>query len=222
MCLSPEVDAAAGLLIGATAVDAMRHVHDRRQLALAALPVVLAAHQLVEVFVWWGLDGTVSESVGQTAAYAYVLVAFALPLLVPRAVASIEPDERRRRVMERLGAIGAVVALVLLGSVILGPVTFRDGGYYVAYQAQLYHGGALTFVYVVTTLGSLMASTHRFVVLYGAVNVAAVGALVWLTMSGFISLWCAWAAVTSVVIALHLRATSLGTVVRGQPRGLAT
>jgi hypothetical protein len=37
--------------------------------------------------------------------------------------------------------------------------------------------------------------------------VAAVMGLGWLTFTGFTSLWCAWAAVTSIAIAVYLRRT---------------
>lgn len=205
MCWSAEADAAAGLVIGAIGADALRHVRSRSQVPLAALPVVLAAHQLVEVFVWWGLDGMVAASVGRAAVYAYLLIAFAVPVLVPVAVAVVEPDPRRRLLIERLGFAGAVVAVVLLASVALGPVRATDGGYHVAYQADLVYGGTLTAIYVVATLGCLLASSHRFVVAFGMVNLMAVVGLVWLSQKGFISLWCGWAALTSVIISVHLR-----------------
>ena len=43
----------------------------------------------------------------------------------------------------------------------------------------------------------------------GAVNLAAVPVIGWLLASGFASVWCAWAAVTSVLVASHLRRTNL-------------
>ena len=39
-------------------------------------------------------------------------------------------------------------------------------------------------------------------------NLIAVTVLAWLMATGVISLWCAWAAVTSIVIVLHLRDTA--------------
>ncbi len=213
MCFSAEADATMGIVIGAVAVDAGRHVRDRSQLPLAALPVVLALHQLIEVFVWWGLDGTVPRAVGHAAVYAYLVIAYGIPLLVPRAVASVEPDDGRRRLIDALGVVAAAVALILLGGVATGPVGATDGGNHIAYSARLFQGGALTVVYVVTTVGCLLVSSHRFLVIYGLLNLAAVVVLAWATVSGFVSLWCAWAAVTSVIIAIHLRAAS-------QPAGL--
>ena len=216
MCLSPEVDAAMGIVIGAIAIDAIRHNRGSSHVALAALPAVLAAHQLIEALVWLGVDGRVAPSIGKAAIYAYLLIAFGLPLLVPPAVASIEPDPDRRKLMARLGAVGALVALVLLAGVVTGPVSAVDEGNRIAYHARLFHGVALTGVYVVATLGCFLASSHRYVVIFGVLNVVAVLVLAWVTITGFVSLWCAWAALTSLIIAVHLRSTSIPTP---HPRG---
>ena len=107
--------------------------------------------------------------------------------------------------MDRLGVVGAFVALLLLAGVATGPVSAVDGGNHIAYGARLFQGGALTTVYIVVTLGCLLVSSHRYVVLFGLLNLLAVVVLAWLTVAGFVSLWCGWAAVTSVVIAHHLR-----------------
>ncbi|EFC79974.1 hypothetical protein [Parafrankia sp. EUN1f] len=45
----------------------------------------------------------------------------------------------------------------------------------------------------------------RFLRWFGAVNLAAVGLLAWLETDAVTSLWCAWAAVTSIAVAVHLR-----------------
>jgi hypothetical protein len=42
-------------------------------------------------------------------------------------------------------------------------------------------------------------------VLLGLANLSAVIALGWITFTGFTSLWCAWAALTSIAIAAYLR-----------------
>jgi hypothetical protein len=58
-------------------------------------------------------------------------------------------------------------------------------------------------------------------VLLGLANLGAVIALGWITFTGFTSLWCAWAALTSVAIAVYLRrsaraSSSSGLVLQGQ------
>ncbi len=61
------------------------------------LPLLLGAHQLVELFVWWGLQGHVSSEIGRLATWTYLLVAFVvLPVFMPLAVLVLEPTRRRR------------------------------------------------------------------------------------------------------------------------------
>ena len=63
----------------------------------------------------------------------------------------------------------------------------------------------IVFLYVVATCGSMFVSKYPHVRWFGMVNLVAVGVLAALNRSGLISLWCGWAAVTSVAIAVHLR-----------------
>lgn len=210
MCLSAEVDLVAGIVIGAAGVDALRHVDDRREVAVAALPVVLGAHQLIEAVAWWGLQGRVAASVGDVAVWVYLLLAFGvLPVYVPIAMAVLERNRDRQRGMWHLTAVGGAVSLVLVATMIRGPVEAAIGGRYIAYDIGLSHGGLVVAGYVFATCGALLLSSHRTIVRFGMFNVVAVAVLVWLNTTGFASLWCAWAAIASVGIAYGLRSGSL-------------
>jgi uncharacterized protein DUF6629 len=205
VCFSPGVDGVAGLVIAAVGVDALRRVRRPAERPLAALPAVFAAHQLVEVFVWWGLQGRVPSAVGHSAAWVYLVIAFGvLPILVPVAVGALEPAAHLRRT-GALVALGTAVAVALTFAVVRGPVEATVAGHCIAYHVPLWHGGALAFLYVLATCGSLLVSDHGLVRRWGLVNLAAVLVLVWVNRVGFISLWCVWAAVTSVAIAAYLR-----------------
>lgn len=210
MCLSAEVDLVAGLAITAAGVDALRHTSNRAEVAVAAMPVVLGAHQLVEAVAWWGLEGRVPEIAGNIAVWAYLLVAFGvLPAFVPAAVARLETDPARARGMRHLVAIGAAVSLVLVAAMVRGPVDAAIGGRFIAYSIDLGHGGVVVAGYAAATCGALLLSSHRIVLRFGLFNLAAVGLLAWSQTSGFASLWCAWAAIASLGIAFRLRHGSL-------------
>ena len=123
MCFSAEADVVAGVVVGAVGIDALRHVRRRAELPLAAIPVVLAAHQLIEAVIWWGLDDQVPSAVWRTALWVYLAIAFGvLPVLVPVAVGALEPLANRRRVAV-FTAIGVAVAIVLMYAVTRGPIT---------------------------------------------------------------------------------------------------
>jgi len=120
------------------------------------------------------------------------------------AVAALEPTTRRARAAV-FTAIGAVVSVVLMYSLLRGPVTAAVNGHHIEYTVDLRFGGLIVVLYVVATCGSLLMSHHLYVKWFGVVNLVAVAALAWIDRTALISLWCGWAAVTSVCIALHLR-----------------
>ena len=105
MCFSAEADLVGGIVLGAIGLDAARHVGRRGDhLAIAALPVLLALHQVDEAFVWWGLQGQVAPAVGRAATWIYLAFAFVvLPVYLPASVLALEPPGRRRALMTGFG-----------------------------------------------------------------------------------------------------------------------
>ncbi len=205
MCLSAEADLVAGVVVGVIAVDGLRHVRRRAELPLAAIPLALAGHQLVETLVWLGLEGKVDPSLWRPAMYGYLVIAFGLlPVLVPAAVGALEPLETRRR-MEWFTVVGIVVSFWLMYAVARGPVVATIEDRHIDYFVPLWHGGVVVALYVVAVCGSLLVSRYRHVRWFGVANLVAAALLAWLSKSSFISLWCVWAAITSVVIVIHLR-----------------
>jgi hypothetical protein len=205
VCFSPEADLIGGVVVGGIGVDAVRHVLHRRELAIALLPVVFGAHQLIEAFAWWGLDGKVPLALGDAAAWVYLLIAFALPVVVPLAILSIEPEPAKRRQVLPFVGLGAVVSVILLAHLVSGPVTVQVADRTLAYDVHLSYGGQLTALYVIATCVPLLLSRNPRIRVFGILNLAAVIVLAWLMATRVISLWCAWAAVTSIVIVIHLR-----------------
>lgn len=215
MCFSPEADLVAGAVVGAIGVDALRRSRCRQELPLAALPLMLAGHQLVEAFVWWGRRGDLPAAMGDAAMWAYLLFAFAvLPVLVPWAGRAVEPDPGRRRRMTAFVVIGFGVSGVLLWSLLSGPVAAELADRHIAYAVHVPAGGWVVAGYVAVTCLSLMGSSHRFVRIFGAVNLGAAVVLAWSIPSGFTSLWCVCAALSSAVIARNLRTRQAGEELR--------
>jgi len=68
--------------------------------------------------------------------------------------------------------------------------------------------GMVVAPYVIGTCGAALLSHDGALRRFGWINLVAVGVLMLIEREGLVSLWCAWAAVTSVVIAVHLRTRS--------------
>jgi len=205
MCFSPEADLIGGLVVGGVGVDALRHVRHRREVAIAALPVLFGVHQMIEALVWWGLDDVVPASLGNAAAWVYLVIAFALPVVVPLAILSLEPDTAKRRQIIPFIALGAAVTIVLFVDLFSGPVTAHIVARTIEYDVHLSYGGQITALYVIATCVPLLLSRNLRIRVFGILNLVAVIVLAWLMATRVISLWCAWAAVTSIVIVIHLR-----------------
>jgi hypothetical protein len=209
VCYSPEADLVAGLVVGAAGIDALRHVDDRRDIAIAAVPLVLAAHQLIEAVGWWGLQDRVPEAAGTIAIAAYLVIAMGIvPAFVPYAVMRTERSPARRKVMVPFVALGATVGIALLVALATAPYDASIGGRYVAYETTLPWGGAIGAAYAAAVCVPLLLSTHRRLAVFGAVNVPVVVGLAFLLSAGFISLWCVWAAVSSIIVTRHVRELS--------------
>ena len=195
MFLCAQPDLVGGTVIAAIGIGAIRNAHKRhRQVALATLPLLLGTHQLIEAFVWLGLQGHVTDGLERIALWAYLLIAFVvLPFFVPLAVLIDEPIGRRRWIMAPLVGLGMVVASILFAALVHGPVNVRLRPYHLAYAIDLSHGAVVVVFYVIAICGTLLLSTRRRVVTFGAVNLVAVGVIAWLTIDGFASVWCGWA-----------------------------
>jgi hypothetical protein len=207
VCFSPQADLVGGLALAAISIDVARHVHGRRDhLAFAALPLLFATHQLAEAFVWWGLQGDIPAGIGHVATWIYLTFAFVvLPIYLPLAIRALEPPGRRRNAMTLFLLLGTVVAAVLLAAMIRGPVTATLGDHHVAYNITLHAGTLIVGVYVLATCGSAVFSGYRHIAVFGVLNLIAVAVLARATIDGFASMWCGWAALTSLAIALQLR-----------------
>ena len=207
MCFSPQADVVGGVLICAIGVDAVRHVRQRREfLALAWIPLLLGAQQFIEALVWLWLQGHVPRAIGHAALWAYLLIAFVvLPVFLPSAVIALEPTKRRKWIMAPFLSIGIAVAAVLLAAMVRGPIGVRLAPYHLSYSIRLTDGFVIVALYVVAVCGPLLVSGYRHVAIFGIVNLVAVVIIARLTVSGFASVWCGWAAVSSGAITLHCR-----------------
>ena len=215
MCFSAEADVVAGLVVTAIGVDALRQVRRPAERALGTLPVLLGAHLLVEAAVWQGLTGDISASAGRDAMWLYLAIALVvLPVLVPLAVRAVEPDDRRRRTIGYLAILGAALAGVYVVVMLRASVDVRIDGNHLAYDLNLDHGGLLAGIYAVVACAPPMLSSERRIAAFGLANLAAVVVLAWVQNTALTSLWCAWAAVTSIAIAAHLRRAHRGEEVR--------
>lgn len=204
MCFSTTADVVAGVSLVPIAAVSLRQVRAARELPFAALPALFALHQLIESLVWAGAGGYVSSSVAHAAALAYVFIALPLlPILFPIAVWLLEPTGSRRRMTPFL-VLGAVVSGRLGYAVGTHGVSVTPHEHALSYTIGIAHSVAWTVLYVVAIVGTAALSRFPVVVAFGAVNLVGLTVVALAYAEAFASLWCVYAAMTSVLVMLQM------------------
>lgn len=194
MCWSATADLVAGGAVAAIGVVCVARARRARDLPLAALPLLLGAHQIIESAVWHADGG----SGPATVAWAVIALPL-LPLWVPLGVLCAAPAHARRRLAVPLAA-GAATSALLAYALATRTVTAQVRGHTLGYALDLPHPPLLVAGYLLATIGSLLLSGDRRLARLGVLVAggAAVCAALW--RLEFISTWCAFAAVCSVVL----------------------
>jgi hypothetical protein len=188
-------------VLGGVGVVTFTKVKHRRELLFAALPMLFAIHQFIEGFVWLGLDGILSPAVTHDMAAAFMLYAQGLlPFLLPLSVLLFEPDMKSRRRMLPFLALGAATTLYILWALTAFPTQVYIRGNSIVYINQATNNLAVAVLYVIATCGSLFFSKIRMMVIFGAANLLILLLVMEYKRYAFTSLWCAYAAVASVII----------------------
>ena|SRR5579872_249440 len=201
MCFSATANFVGSGVLGAIGAATLTRVKHKRELLFASLPLLFAVHQLMEGFVWLGLDGTVSPAVARAMGGAFMLYAQGLlPVLLPLSVWLFEPTGKSRKRMLPFLVIGGATTLYILWA-----LTAYSFEVYVKQNSLVYMDPATNHTvvglfYVIATCGSLFFSRIKDMVIFGAANLLILLAVMAVKRYAFTSLWCAYAAVASVII----------------------
>src|SRR5271156_5945686 len=201
MCFSATANFVGSAVLGAVGVATLTHVKHRREILFAALPTLFAVHQFIEGFVWLGLDGILSPTVTHNMAAAFMLYAQGLlPFLLPLSVLLFEPDGKGRRRMLPFLVLGGATTLYILWALTAYSLQVYVRGNSIVYMNQATNNTAVALLYVIATCGSLFMSKIRPMVIFGAANLTILLVVMAVKRYAFTSVWCAYAAVASVII----------------------
>jgi hypothetical protein len=201
LCFSATANFVGSGVLGTIGVVTLTKVKHRREILFAALPTLFAVHQFIEGFVWLGLDGILSPTVAHNMGAAFMLYAQGLlPFLLPLSVLLFEPHVKSRRRMLPFLALGAATALYILWALTAYPLQLYIRQNSIVYINQATNNTTVALFYVIATCGSLFFSKIRMMVIFGAANLAILLIVMEVKRYAFTSLWCAYAAVASVII----------------------
>jgi hypothetical protein len=125
------------------------------------------------------------------------------PLYVPFAALLLEPVRWRRKALAAFLAAGAAVGLYLLVNMLRFPIESRPVGGHIEYASPHFYVAPVMAGYLAGTCISMLFSSHKLVNVFGAAALLSFGLAYAIYRQWFISVWCFFAAVLSVIVLLH-------------------
>ena len=206
MCFSATASFSAGAVllgIGTLTWRSALARHRRRDLPFAAIPLLFAAQQLLEGVIWLTFRDEAPQ-LNSVMTHVYSFFSHVLwPVYVPVAVVLMEPAGWRRRALVAFVAAGVAVGAYLLYVLLTFPVVSRPTGQHIEYDSPHFFAAVTMTLYLLSTAISPLLSTHRMVLVFGALALLSFGAAYAFYAAWFISVWCFFAALLSGVVYLH-------------------
>ena len=201
MCFSATANFVGSGVLGTVGVLTFTQVKHRRELLFASLPALFAVHQFIEGFVWLGMDGYLSQKVAHNMGAAFVLYAQGLlPFVMPLGVMLFERTRERRRAMLPFVILGGLLALFMLWGLAAYPLKVSVERNSLVYVNDATNQTWVAVLYVIATCGPLFFSKVRDMVIFGWANLLILIVTIGVKRYAFTSIWCAYAAVASVII----------------------
>ena len=203
MCFSATASFSAGALLLGIGALTLKSARRPCEWPFAAIPLLFAIQQLIEGVIWltFSTDAPLLNSV---MTHVYSFFSHVLwPVYVPVAVVLMEPAGWRHRALIAFVAAGAAVGAYLLYILLAFPVVSRPTGQHIEYDSPHFFAAVTMTLYLLSTALSPLLSTHRMVVVFGALALLSFGAAYAFYATWFISVWCFFAALLSAVVYLH-------------------
>lgn len=203
MCFSATASFTAGAVLVAVGGVTVARSRGAVELPLALVPLLFGVQQITEGALWVALDNGLPD-LRSSATYVYSVFSHVVwPILVPLAILLVEIRRRRRWIIAGFLILGIVVASYLLFFLIRFPVTAHVHGQSIFYESPHFYSGVMLVGYLLATCATGLFSSHRCIKIFGALAFVFAVAAYLVSAQTFVSVWCFFAAVLSVLIYLH-------------------
>ncbi|KAA0233529.1 MAG: hypothetical protein JJLCMIEE_02419 [Acidimicrobiales bacterium] len=206
MCFSAEASFVGAAVVGVVGVATLTQVDEPKEVVYGSLPLAFAFHQLLEGMTWVQLDGSNEAALSGWWVHLWVIYAWALlPLWVPFGIWLIEPVARRRRWLFAFVLVGAATLGVMMFGALQQAIEVRVVESNLDYELPFSNALLLAIPYVLTTCGSGLVSSFRWVRWFAVANILALSSAAVMQAADFSSIWCTFAAFLSFLVFLHFR-----------------
>lgn len=203
MCFSASASFIAGGALLAVGAVTVKKARQKRELPYAAIPILFGVQQLIEGVIWLTLRFD-SPGLNPSMTLVYSLFSHVLwPIYVPFSVLLLELVRWRRKALIAFLAAGAASGLYLLVNMFRLPIVSNAVGGHIEYASPHFYIVPVMAGYLAGTGISMLFSSYRLVRVFGIAALLSFLAAYAVYAKWFISVWCFFAAVLSMIVLLH-------------------
>lgn len=204
MCFSAQVSFGAAGILALTGLATLAKVRRATDLPLASVPLLFALHQIIEGQLW--LTVPAGRAAGLFHANLFAAIALIIwPLLIPIAVGLVERELPRRLVMLTMIPAGIGVAAYSAGTMLAHPYLAWPVGHAFTYVNNHPYSPSMAAIYIACACLPPLLASSRILNLFGVVVVAGLAVTMLAFYENFISVWCFFAAMASLMLWLFFR-----------------
>jgi hypothetical protein len=206
MCFSATASFITAGVTAACGAFALGHTAKLRELPLASIPFVFAAQQGTEGLLWLTLDGRLPPTGRTLLVNGFVAIALSLwPVLIPVSVALIERRRTRRTIAWCIAVVGAALSALAAGLIFHHPFGVSIQSLRLCYISPVPFPIAAVLIYVLCACAPLLITSEPALKPFGFMVAAGMIVSAAFYFLDFISVWCFFAAASSVTICLYYR-----------------
>jgi hypothetical protein len=203
MCFSAAASFTAGTALTAVGVVTLYRSDHKSELPLAAIPLLFGIQQLTEGFLWVSLNNHL-PGLQSWSTYIFSLFSHVLwPIFVPFAFLLVEAVRWRIKAIFVFLGLGLGVGLYLLYFIIRFPVSAHVHERSISYDSPHLYIAVVLVIYLLATCVTGLFSSHRCINIFGVLAFVLAIAAVLVSITTFVSVWCFFAAVLSLLILIH-------------------
>lgn len=203
MCFSATASFIAGTGLSAVGVATITRTKQKAEVPFAMIPLLFGVQQAIEGLVWLSFSWN-SSLLNITMTYVFSLFSHVLwPIFIPFAVGLLETVPWRKKILFVFQFTGIAIGLYLLFILIKFPITSEIINKSIAYNSPHFYTIPVMIFYFAATCVSAFFSSHKSINVFGILAFLLAMVAYQFYAATFISVWCFFAAILSLVIYLH-------------------
>jgi hypothetical protein len=223
MCFSSTASFGAGILLSAIGIASVRKVRMPEQIMFASIPLLFSFQQISEGFLWLALTDPAYTGFEKGATYFFLAFAQVIwPFWVPVALFLLEKERKQKTILGILVFIGLLVAIFRFYWISVYTVQAVLTDNHIAYEFNhtnplLYYG---SIIYFAATVIPFFASTvNKMWTLGTLIVISFIFSRIFYSET-FISIWCFFAAIISIVVLGIMKELQLSTLKENIPAAI--